>query len=83
MPPLKLPSKYKFGDLHSIPHINLPMKKVQPFPFRHGIETLTYKDNSSIIEELGMLNDTLSLLTLKTSQKYFQPQNTYPQGNYS
>ncbi len=47
-------------------------------PFRHGIETLSYKDNTTILEELGMLNESFGLLTLKTSQKYFQPQNTYP-----
>lgn len=55
------------------------MKKVQPMPFRHGIETLTYTDNTTLLEEIGMLNDTYSLLTLRTAQKYFQPQNTYPE----
>ena len=79
MPPLKVPFRHKFGDIYSTPHINLPLKKVQPLPFRHGIDTLTYTDSSTLLEEIGMLNDTYSLLTLKTAQKYFQPQNTYPQ----
>ena len=39
-------------------------------PFRHGIETISYKDNTTILEELGMLNESFGLLKLKTPQKY-------------
>lgn len=72
-----MPSKFKYGDIRTTTHINLPLRPVEPRPFRPSIDTLTYKDTSTILEELGLLDDKFSLLTLKTSQKYFVPQTTY------
>lgn len=75
LPPIRLPSKYKYGDIYTPNHINLPMKLCSPLPFRTSIETINHNDNKESNE--FYLTSSFDLLTLKTSNKYFIPHLTY------
>ena len=86
MPPIHISSKYTFGDILSTPYINLPLKKVNPFPFRRAVDNIAYSNDDGDDEEefdaMEHLKQPYHLITLKTSQKYFVPESTYSHNSY-
>jgi hypothetical protein len=77
LPPIRQIAKTKYGEVSMSSHINLPLKKVQPKPFRHAIDTIAQQQDYESNESFNYLTTSYDLLTLKTSNKYFIPQLTY------
>jgi hypothetical protein len=79
LPPIKLNSKHKYGDLISTSHINFPLKQINLHPF--DIYKTNYDENAFCDDDYyptpAMPTSDFDLITLKTSQKYFVLKNSY------